>query len=254
MPTMQLTRYDANTNPHSKLTMHLERHQYKKGVYQGHAPADPARRGKDHYRVVRANNGDMIVRFHQCDMLRVKPDGTITLRCDGWADAPTTRAAFSEAIHRFTPYRLYLRTVQLNGYANIVLAGYTDGKPTQLAWAEGSTISPDGLLDNHGAHVYRWVADTQARRAWVNQPEVKAFRSAFPLLWGAVPPTRDPSSWAAMRDALPRPWYTAAETPELWHYLVQRIKQDVPAAGHEQAWAHLYKQATQTMRYKVRVY
>ena len=41
-------------NMYTKLSMHLSRHQYKRGQYKGDAPADPSRRGKNHFRVTRS--------------------------------------------------------------------------------------------------------------------------------------------------------------------------------------------------------
>jgi hypothetical protein len=64
---------------HTKLKLHLERYAYKRGRNTGEAPADSSRRGKTHFRVIRGNGGQMIVRFHNADLLTAYEDGHIVL-------------------------------------------------------------------------------------------------------------------------------------------------------------------------------
>lgn len=85
-------------NAHTKLKLHLERHVYKRGRNKGDAPADSARRAKTHFRVVQGNGGQMIVRFHNADILSAYEDGHIVLDTRGWHASPTTRIAMNEAL------------------------------------------------------------------------------------------------------------------------------------------------------------
>lgn len=85
-------------NAHTKLKFHLERHVYKRGRNKGDAPADPARRAKTHFRVIQGNGGQMIVRFHNADILSAYEDGHIVLNANGWDSSPTTRSAMNEAL------------------------------------------------------------------------------------------------------------------------------------------------------------
>ena len=83
---------------HTNLKRHLDRHMYKRGRNKGDAPADSYRRAKTHFRVVQGNGGQMIVRFHNADILSAYEDGHIVLNTNGWDTHPTTRSAMNEAL------------------------------------------------------------------------------------------------------------------------------------------------------------
>lgn len=85
-------------NAHTKLKLHLDRYAYKRGRNKGDAPADSSRRAKTHFRVVQGNGGQMIVRFHNADLLSAYEDGHIVLNTNGWDTHPTTRSAMNEAL------------------------------------------------------------------------------------------------------------------------------------------------------------
>lgn len=85
-------------NAHTKLKLHLDRWVYKRGRNKGDAPADPSRRGKTHFRVLKGNGGQMIVRFHNADLLSAYEDGRIVLQTHGWHASPTTRSAMNDAL------------------------------------------------------------------------------------------------------------------------------------------------------------
>jgi len=82
-------------NMYSKLSTHLERHQYKRGQYKGDAPADKARRGKNHFRVTR-EVGTMGVMFHQTQIITAYLDGQVRLTAGGYEGHVTTRKAFRD--------------------------------------------------------------------------------------------------------------------------------------------------------------
>lgn len=260
MPTMQLRAFDPATsnNPHAKLSRHLEWHVYTKGAFKGDAPADGNRRGRTHHRVVRANNGDMIVRFHHCDLLRASPDGSIVLRTDGYSGSPTTREAFRDALRTFTPWRACLKTRTLNGYTQTVLQGRTIAGQacSEIAWSCGTTISPDGVLDNHGAHIYRYVADLPARKAWASNPMVREFKSVLPLLFSAHPNRPEYSDYldARYRNTQiigSRRLSDAIMHPECWPDLIVALR--YPYRTHEAAWKAMRAMATEHMRNTVAI-
>jgi len=86
---------------HTRLQLHLERHMYRRGQYKGQAPADSNARGKNHFRVYKANDGTMRVHFWRTDLITAYPDGRIVLNTDGWHSRPTTVAAMSDALNWF---------------------------------------------------------------------------------------------------------------------------------------------------------
>lgn len=91
----------SKMNAHTKLKLHLERHMYKRGPFQGDAPADSSRRGKNHFRVVKGNGGQMIVRMHNADLITAYEDGRLILDTEGWHGSPTTKACMNDALHAF---------------------------------------------------------------------------------------------------------------------------------------------------------
>ncbi len=131
-------------NAHTKLTMHLSRWMYKRGRFKGDAPADCSRRTKSHFRVLKGNGGQMIVRFHNADILSAYEDGRIVLNTNGWHASPTTRKATNDAMTSFFGWG-YLCSVRKGGYSQtgIRMAGktyrYYDGMEFS---AEGKPLTP----------------------------------------------------------------------------------------------------------------
>ena len=101
---------------YTKLKLHLERHMYKRGRNKGEAPADSLRRSKTHFRVIQGNGGQMIVRFHNADILSAYEDGRIVLNTNGWHASPTTRAAMNDALTSFLGMG-YLFAARKGGYS-----------------------------------------------------------------------------------------------------------------------------------------
>jgi hypothetical protein len=182
---------------HAQLSLYLDRHKYTKGVCKGTAPADPARRGKTHFRVMRRNDGTMVVRFHATDIITCHPDtpDMLTLDTNGGHDRPTTRVAFwglgsgiNGAPLRGAP-RLHLYPPR------VPKAARPAGSLTEfmgMAWRDGCTVTldranncwePDGL-----APLTKYVADREARLIVRCNPDFKAFQQAFPLLFESMRP------------------------------------------------------------------
>jgi hypothetical protein len=128
-------------NAHTKLTMHLSRHMYKRGQFKGDAPADSSRRAKSHFRVIKGNGGQMIVRFHNADLISAYEDGRIKLNTEGWHTAPTTRAAMCAAL-RFFGYG-YLGSARFRGHSQSTIR--LNGGAT-YRYYDGMEFAADGTL------------------------------------------------------------------------------------------------------------
>ena len=126
-------------NAHTKLKLHLERHVYKRGRNKDEAPADATRRSKTHFRVIRGNGGQMIVRFHNADILSAYEDGHIVLDTRGWHASPTTRTAMNHALGFIEPLA-YLTSVRKGGYSQtgIRISGKT------YRYYDGMSFAADG--------------------------------------------------------------------------------------------------------------
>lgn len=247
---MKLTNFQPTTTAHALLARHLERHQYKKGVYQGAAPADSSRRGKSHFRIERRYNGDLAVVFHHTDVLRASPDGTLTLRTGGYHDSQTTRAAFSHAVLSFTPWRMQLTTVTLNGYRNPCLIGR--GLSDAVAFEEGMTIAPDGTVNNFGAQVSRYEADRQRRAAWRKDPLIQEFRELLPLMFEAAKSSASSETWRRIMPLGFANIYNrleALQDKDSWADLIMWMAHVAPDLDAGRAWSALFDQpATARMR------
>jgi len=90
---------------HTRLTLHLERHKYKRGQYKNEAPLDGHQRQRNHVRVLRRNDNAMVVRMYSTDILTAYEDGRIVIDTRGWYDRPTTKARLNEAFG-FVPFNI----------------------------------------------------------------------------------------------------------------------------------------------------
>lgn len=247
---MKLTNVQPTTTAHALLARHLEHHQYKKGTYEGAAPADKARRGKTHYRIERRYNGDMVVVFHYTDIIRALPDGTIILRTNGYNQSRLTRVAFADAISAFTPWHAYLTTVTNNGYTNICLSGSGLDKP--VAFEEGMIIRPDGTIDNFGAKLYRYEANRAARKAWRKDPLIQEFRELLPLMFEAAKSSASSETWRRIMPLGFANIYNrleALQDKDSWADLIMWMAHVAPDLDAGRAWSALFDQpATAHMR------
>jgi len=168
-------------NAHTRLKQHLERHMYKRGRNKGEAPADYTRRSKTHFRVIQGNGGQMIVRFHNADILSAYEDGHIKLHTNGWHASPTTRSAMNEALCFFGIGGV--SSVRLGGYSQtgIRMNGktyrYYDGM--EFA-ADGTPLTP--LKEFTAKRVDR--EETAEFRADIKD---SGFLDMFPILYAAAP-------------------------------------------------------------------
>ncbi|MFM7008071.1 MAG: hypothetical protein ACKO0Z_01855 [Betaproteobacteria bacterium] len=168
-------------NAHTKLKFHLERHVYKRGKYKGDAPADQSRRAKRHFRVVKGNGGQMIVRMHNTDIITAYEDGHIRLYTCGWHNAPTTRACMNEALSRFFGF-VYMRSVRKFG---ISTTGICSNNET-YRYYDGMEFSADGTLMTPPIVFHKEVADRD-ERAELRQAAIESgFVGMFPVLFNAA--------------------------------------------------------------------
>ena len=204
------------------LSLHLSRHAYEKGAYQGDAPADPSRRHKTHFRVLQDARS---VLFYSTVILDVCPDtGIITLNSGGWIDSPTTREAIHYALTRYTDHpfsRAHLRR--------------WGGKPTQYTifgtkFHDGMRIAPDGHCLNPMPFV-KQVADRERRKAY--RTLMQEFLHVLPVLYpDQRPPHNQPTvvnPWA--KPPTPRlisQFEAVALDPTVWHLAAADLRRRFP--------------------------
>lgn len=248
MTTPYIAEYRGNpgTTPFMRLQDHIKHHQYKKGAYQGAAPADTSRRSKSHFRV--ESHGYWIdVIFHHTAILRAFDDGRVVLNTDGYETAPTTRAAMQDALF-LAGYRGWLQSDTRNGYRNTVLnlAPAKGAAWIKVGWSDVITISATGEVTGY-APIKTYRADKEARKAWRAHPDVQEFKAVLPILLaglesqGRVYP---PYGLRGLSDAVTN----REQWPAAARYLAYTSGFDPDAA-----WAYLDRAATEDMRVVVDV-
>ena len=166
-------------NAHTKLTMHLSRHMYKRGVFKGDAPADKSKRAKRHFRVIKGNGGQMIVRMHNADLITAYEDGRIVLNTNGWHASPTTRACMSEALRGFTEQGGWLSSTRKFNMSQtgICIRGKT------YRYYDGMAFSGDGTLLSEAKCFERKIADRDERAEFRREAKESGFIGLFPVLY-----------------------------------------------------------------------
>jgi len=168
-------------NCHTKLQLHLSRHMYKRGQFKGDAPADSSRRAKSHFRVVKGNGGQMIVRMHNADLMTAYEDGRIKLDTRGWHDSRTTRDCMGEALTKFFGWG-YLSSVRYRGYSQtgIRLINMT------YRYCDGMEFSADGTLLTPPKPFTAKLTDRDETAEFRADIKESGFVDVFPILYAAA--------------------------------------------------------------------
>jgi hypothetical protein len=224
---------------YTKLNLHLDRHQYKRGAYKGDAPADASRRGRCHSRVVRPSNATFIaVRFHNTDIIRAYPDGTIVLDSNGWDASPTTRDAYAH-------WGFYLRSARHGSHTQTALCSGSWYTGPTVPFYDGLTLDADRHLASERKPFMARVADRAERREFRTDEDVQAFRAALPVLHAAVTamplPERTNLRWQL--DVVKRDLHRACWTHSKWPAIVASYWRETPS----ETWAAYYEDATRSM-------
>ena len=167
-------------NAHTRLKLHLERNAYNRGRNKGDAPADSSRRAKTHFRVVQGNGGQMIVRFHNADLLSAYEDGRIVLNTNGWDSSPTTRSAMNDALCFFGMGTV--RSVRKGGYSQtgIRMVGKT------YRYYDGMEFSADGTPLTPLKQFTAKRADREETAEFRADIKESGFVDMFPVLYAAA--------------------------------------------------------------------
>ena len=167
-------------NAHTRLKLHLERHMYKRGRNRGEAPADYTRRSKTHFRVIKGNGGQMIVRFHNADILTAYEDGHIKLDTNGWHASITTRSAMNEALCFFG----------MGGVSSVRKCGYSQtgirviGKTYR--YYDGMEFAADGTPLTPLKQFSAKITDREETAEFRADIRDSGFVGMFPILYAAA--------------------------------------------------------------------
>ena len=170
-------------NAHTKLKLHLERHMYKRGRNTGEAPADASRRSKTHFRVIKGNGGQMIVRMHNADLITAYEDGRIVLNTRGWHDSQTTRSCMGEALTNFFQWG-YLCSVRHGSYSQTGIR--MNGKTYR--YYDGMEFAADGTLLTEAKVFTAKRTDREETAEFRADIKESGFVDMFPVLYAAAEP------------------------------------------------------------------
>jgi hypothetical protein len=228
---------------HQLLATQHDEHAYTKGVFKGDAPADPARRGRTHFRIYE-RNGAMRVLFHSTEIITAYPDGTVVLDSGGWHTSPTTREAFAH-------FSYYLHSARHGANSQTALYRSRRYAGPVTPFYDGMTIAPDGTLATPAKPFMARVADREERKEWRTDPDVVAFRAALPVLHAAVSamPMAERQRLRLRYSINSRRISDACYPHENWPALVAMHYRGTPA----ETWAAYAAEATRTMTKLVEV-
>lgn len=175
-------------NAHTRLKLHLERHVYKRGRNTGDAPADSSRRGKSHFRVIQGNNGQMLVRMHNADLITAYEDGRIKLDTRGWHNSPTTRNCMGQALTNFFQWG-YLHSARYGNYSQTGIRMH--GKTYR--YYDGMEFAADGTLLTEAKTFTAKRTDREETAEFRADIKESGFVDVFPILYAAA--TVPENSW-----------------------------------------------------------
>jgi len=169
-------------NMYTKLSMHLERHMYKKGKNKGSAPADKHKRGRDYFRVVKNNGGTMAVRLFGTDILTAYEDGTVRIHTDGWWDRQLTVLRLNEAFCFFEGVSIGMRTQRIFSYNQPILS--VNGK--KYRYYDGITLNAQGEITTPLQAFEQKRIDREETAAFADELKESGFKDTFPLLYATT--------------------------------------------------------------------
>ncbi len=169
-------------NMYTKLVMHLQRHQYKKGANKGSAPANQHRRWMDHFRVTAGPDDTMRIRMWNTDIITAKPDGTITIDTNGYYSHNTTIIRLNEAFGFFDGARLSLYKRNVFSYSQPVLR--VDGK--LYSYYDGITLNAQGEIITPLQAFEQKRTDRNATKELADDLKESGFKDSFAILYATT--------------------------------------------------------------------
>ena len=166
-------------NAYNKLKTHLELNMYRRGLYKGDAPL--VKRSKRNLRVVTRSDSIAVVAY-RTDIITAYPDGTFTLRANGWDSSPTTREAFGAAF-RIMGFFGGLYTSRKHGVSQT----WMQLGDNSYVFADGMEFDAEGHLTSAAPAVKAKRIDRDESREFMNAVKASGFKDTFKLLFATAP-------------------------------------------------------------------
>lgn len=161
---------------HTILRLRIERSAYKRGVNKGAAPMGP--RWKSHYLAI--DRGTHIaVRFHNTDIVRAYPDGTVIIDCNGYSGHMTTKTHLNDALRLMPNASVRMYSTKINSLSQCLL--YVGNK--RYRYYDGITLNREGAVTT-GLLPFQARRINKAEVAELNADMIESgFKDAFRVLW-----------------------------------------------------------------------
>ena len=210
-----MTVIATTLSAHARLTVHLDKHMYKRGYNIGDAPADKDSRAKTNFRVIKRGE-NMAVRLHNTDILTAYPNGDVVLDCRGWAHSSTTKAAMKFVLGKFHPAYIGIGSYKFKGNSQ-----------TCLQLPNGRTVRYyDGIRLSQTSEVLTPLQAFQCTRidkaqskALADGVKASGFKSMFAMLYATATANTWPTRMGSGTETV-----TNADNAESWPTIVAHAK------------------------------
>jgi hypothetical protein len=167
---------------YTKLSMHLERHMYKRGRNKGDAPANKHRRGMTHFRVIKGNDDTYRVRMWSTDIITAYPNGDVKIDTNGYHSHNTTIIRLNEAFDFFDGSSVGIGKRSILSYSQPVLR--VNNKT--YYFYDGITLNDQGeVITPLQAFEQKRVNKTETKEL-ANDLQESGFTDAFKLLYAVA--------------------------------------------------------------------
>jgi len=170
---------------YTKLSMHLERHMYKRGKNKGDAPADKTRREMSHFRVMKDAEGKMRIRMYNTDIITAHPDGSVLIDTNGYHTHNTTIIRLNDALSMFFDgVRVCMYKQSILSYSQPVLR--VDGK--RYSYYDGMILNEQGEILTPLQAFEQKRVDKVETKAFADDIKESGFKDAYALLYAVATP------------------------------------------------------------------
>jgi hypothetical protein len=206
---------------YTKLSMHLERHMYKRGRNKGDAPANKHQRGMNHFRVVKGNDDTMRVRMWNTDIITAYPNGDVKIDTNGYHTHNTTIIRLNEAFG-FMPDLMYVNMHKRSvfSYSQPVIRVHDK----LYYYYDGMTLNEQGEILTPLQAFEQKRVDKAETKALAADLQESGFTDAFKLLYAvATADDVEPDNYALFGVKLPEVFLNNDQADK-WKTIIARNK------------------------------
>ena len=241
-------------NMYTKLSMHLSRHMYKRGMNKGDAPANAHQRGMNHFRVVKGNDDTMRVRMWSTDILTAYPNGNVKIDTSGYHRHNTTIIRLNEALHSFfdgVPLAMHKHSIL--SYSQPVLRIGVK----RYSYYDGMTLNEQGEIITPLQAFEQKRVDREETKALADDLAESGFTDAFKLLYAvSTADDMEPDNYGMFGVKLPDALTDSARA-NTWKVIIARNKFErsysfngykyVERSNAKACWANLMAECKKNM-------